>query len=124
MIAIAVLVLTVGGGIAFIASSLNSAQDAGQDASAQQALANIRSQAEIHYNSNGLSYAGMCETSMVRQLLDTPNGQADCVASDTRYRVSAPLSDGEYWCIEGAVELSRDLYVGRVATAPVGFSCQ
>lgn len=122
-----VIALAIGGVavVMVIMASLNDARDAGNDAAAQMSLSNLRSQAEIHFFSNGDSYEGLCQDPTVARLLDTTIGMADCIDSPERYRASVRLGSGEYFCVAGVAAEGAELPPsGKVRNAPTGFSCR
>lgn len=118
LIELLVVIAIIGILAAVVIGSLNDARSGGQNASIQQSIANIRSQAELVYNSNGYSYDGICGdqrvTNLISAALDVVNGTAyssttaqaltengaiatdrvaTCVDEDTRYIVQAPLAN-------------------------------
>ena len=122
LIELLVVIAIIGILAAVVIGSLNDARSGGQDASVKQSTANIRSQAELWYNSNGYSYANLCTQTSVDGLLsaaiDVVNGTdyagathgvstyvalntitgaasgrtAACHADETRYVAVAPLA--------------------------------
>jgi len=78
LIELLVVIAIIGILAAVVIGSLNDARSGGQDASVKQSVANIRSQAELFYNSNGYSYANLCAEASVDNLLsaavDVVNG--------------------------------------------------
>ncbi len=149
LIELLVVIAIIGILAAVVIGSLNDARSGGQNASIQQSIANIRSQAELVYNSNGYSYDSVCTEARIINLIDaaidvvngtpyaaaTPmanasNGAAaadriaTCADDDTRYIVQAPLSnpaavDTEFWCVD-STGASQEI------AAPVGngdFTC-
>jgi len=56
LIELLVVIAIIGILAAVVIGSLNDARSGGQDASIKQSVANIRSQAELFYNSNGYTY--------------------------------------------------------------------
>jgi prepilin-type N-terminal cleavage/methylation domain-containing protein len=130
LIELLVVIAIIGILAAVVIGSLNDARSGGQNASIQQSIANIRSQAELVYNSNGYSYDGVCGdlrvTNLISAGLDVVNGAAyssstamsaasngpvatdriaACADEDTRYIVQAPLAnpsaaDVDFWCVD------------------------
>jgi type IV pilus assembly protein PilA len=122
LIELLVVIAIIGILAAVVIGSLNDARSGGQDASIKQSVANIRSQAELWYNSNGYSYATLCAQTPVDNLLsaavDVVNGTdyvagthgastyvgtntltgaasgrtAACHADETRFVAVAPLA--------------------------------
>lgn len=133
LIELLVVIAIIGILAAVVIGSLNDARSGGQNASVQQSIANIRSQAELVYNSNGYTYDGVCGDARVTNLinagLEVVNGTtyssstaitgagngatatqrvAACADTDIDYVVIAPLAGGaEFWCVDstGASEL-------------------
>jgi len=70
LIELLVVIAIIGILAAVVLGSLNDARSGGQDASVKQSVANIRSQAELWYNSNGYSYANLCSQTPVATLLN------------------------------------------------------
>ena len=60
LIELLVVIAIIGILAAVVLASLNDARSGGQDASIRQSVSSIRSQAELVYNQNGLSYATVC----------------------------------------------------------------
>lgn len=122
LIELLVVIAIIGILAAVVIGSLNDARSGGQDASIKQSVANIRSQAELWYNSNGYSYINLCSQTPIDNLLsaavDVVNGTdyvvgthgvstyqavntltgaatgrtAACHADETRYVAVAPLA--------------------------------
>ena len=141
LIELLVVIAIIGILAAVVIGSLNDARSGGQNASVQQSIANIRSQAELVYNSNGYTYDGICGDARVVNLIDaaldvvngtayssttaqnlTENGTvatdriATCVADDTRYIVQAPLAAATgntgFWCVD-STGASREITAPR-----------
>jgi len=110
---LAILVL-----VFIVMSSLNVARDQGMEAGAKQSISNVRSMAEIHYSETGYTYTGMCENATIQDLLSTPAGIADCVATDDTYRVSLELLDGDYYCIDATG------FAKETSIQPNGVQCE
>jgi prepilin-type N-terminal cleavage/methylation domain-containing protein len=69
LIELLVVIAIIGILAAVVLASLNDARDGGQDASIKQSIGNIRSQAELVYNQQGYSYAGVCANDAIRRLM-------------------------------------------------------
>ena len=124
LIELLVVIAIIGILAAVVIGSLNDARSGGQNASIQQSMANVRSQAELVYNSSNYSYDTVCSdprvTSLLRASLDVVNGtgainaaQAQwststpanrivaCQDSDREWVAMAPLATGnEFWCVD------------------------
>lgn len=127
LIELLVVIAIIGILAAVVIGSLNDARSSGQNASIQQSMANIRSQAELVYNQNGYSYtgaSGVCSNTRTTDLIDaaievvngnttigtgaaqnsttTPaNRVAVCRDNDTEYIAAAPLAGGSgFWCVD------------------------
>jgi type IV pilus assembly protein PilA len=124
LIELLVVIAIIGILAAVVIGSLNDARSGGQNASIQQSIANVRSQAELVYNAGGYSYDTVCAdsrvTNLVQAALDVVNSSAaigtgaasnstttpgsrvaTCRDADTQYIVAAPLSGGSnFWCVD------------------------
>jgi len=69
LIELLVVIAIIGILAAVVIGSLNDARSGGQDASVQQSVANIRSQAELYYNQNNYTYTDVCGSAPVITLL-------------------------------------------------------
>ena len=54
---------------AVVIGSLADVRSGGQDASIQQSMSSLRNQAEVHYNTNNFTYAGVCTDARITDLL-------------------------------------------------------
>ncbi len=118
LIELLVVIAIIGILAAVVLASLNDARDSGNDAAIKQTLGNLRSQAEIFYNQNNFSYAGVCATTNTEtdRLMDAvvANGSqtswgndaassatvASCNDDTTAWAASGRLSAGGYWCVD------------------------
>ncbi len=124
LIELLVVIAIIGILAAVVIGSLNDARSGGQDASIKQSMANLRQQAELHYNGSNYSYTGLCAADRVTNLIQASiqvvggtayvpathgpvtnvargsNGNdpasrfAGCRSNDTAYAVVAPLTGG------------------------------
>ncbi len=147
LIELLVVIAIIGILAAVVIGSLNDARSGGQDASIKQSVANIRSQAELWYNSNGYSYINLCTQASIDNLLsaaiDVVNGDdyvggthgvstyvalnsltgaatgrtAACHADETRYVAVAPLASVAQFWCVDSTGASK-----QSATAPVSGS--
>jgi len=69
LIELLVVIAIIGILAAVVIGSLNDARSGGQNASAQQSIANTRPQAELVYNSSNYSYATVCQDTRVINLI-------------------------------------------------------
>ena len=141
LIELLVVIAIIGILAAVVLGSLNDARSGGQNASIQQSMASMRTQAEVYYNgTGGFSYVGLC---MEQETLDLVNGaqgvvsgpdvdatsiltaptnsatneanrKAFCNTNSSEYVVVAPLaaSDDAFWCIDSSGG------VGEISGAP------
>lgn len=122
LIELLVVIAIIGILAAVVIGSLNDARTGGQNASAQQSIANIRPQAEMVFNAAGYSYATVCADGRVVNLIqaamravgssatytagthgqpgfvatngDAPaNRIASCKSDANRYMVVSPLAN-------------------------------
>lgn len=87
LIELLVVIAIIGILAAVVIGSLNDARSGGQDASVQQSVANIRSQAELIYNGDNYTYTNVCADPAVVNLLSA----ATSVVNGTVY---APATHG------------------------------
>jgi len=135
LIELLVVIAIIGILAAVVIGSLNDARSGGQNASIQQTMASLRSQAEIYYNGPGnYSYTGLCadaqvdsavtaalavingpaydestdtDTVATNSLTDEDDRKAMCNANASGYQVTAPLSGGEFWCVDSSGSTSQ-----------------
>lgn len=112
LIELLVVIAIIGVLSSVVIGSVNKARDKGGNAAVKADLNGVRSQAEIFYDNNGLSYVGLCADPLVVKAvehaillsLDTGtvatrcNETADAWAINTLLKV-AEGSDA-YWCID------------------------
>lgn len=128
LIELLVVIAIIGILAAVVIGSLNDARSGGQNASIQQTMASIRTQAEVYYNTTGsFSYDGVCSDPQIVELIngavDVVSGalwvasdgvqatnsdtddtarKAACAENSSEYQVTTPLA-GEaagFWCID------------------------
>lgn len=121
----AVLVIAVVVTVWMMSTATNDSRNMGYDAATAQSLTFLRSQAEIYFGSNNQSYAGLCESERVLSALEQETGETDCVDSANRYRMTAELSDGMFYCIASSAEtVASTGFSGEIASVPAGFACR
>lgn len=110
LIELLVVIAIIGILASVVLASLNSARDKGADAAAKSSLNNARAQAELYYEDNSNSYAGVCAAA----LSDDPAGIADnvtgatnagantaiCNAAAGAWAAEIELSDGNFYCVD------------------------
>ena len=69
LIELLVVIAIIGILAAVVLASLNDARDGGQDASIKQSIGNARSQAELVYNQDGFTYANVCTSGPIQNLM-------------------------------------------------------
>lgn len=128
LIELLVVIAIIGILAAVVLASLNDARDGGLNASIQQSMASLRSQAEVYYNTTGgFAYDGLCSDPAIVNLIDASldvvgsdfatstintaatndstvasNRKAQCVSNSSAYQVTVPLAgdDENFWCID------------------------
>ncbi len=90
LIELLVVIAIIGILAAVVLASLNDARSGGQNASIQQTMASLRTQAEVFYNGDGgFAYTGLCDNPDVTGLITA----ALEVAGAFRYVISLGLAD-------------------------------
>ena len=112
LIELLVVIAIIGILAAVVLTSLNDARNNARNASAQTSINNIRSAAEVHFNTNTPpSYDGLCSADSITTLIDAAEGETDTTAvcndapSDRAYAVSIELIDVGapntlYYCVD------------------------
>ena len=123
LIELLVVIAIIGILAAVVLASLNDARDGGQDASIKQSIGNARSQAELVYNQNGFTYASVCTSAPIQNLMqaavdnraettaiNTTAAGSDtivtCADTDAGYGIEAPLNipapggTVQMWCVD------------------------
>ena len=111
LIELLVVIAIIGILASVVLASLNTARDKGSDAAAKGALGQVRSQAELFYDT-GRVYTGMCASAPVVAILT--NAQANafnnnapvCNQNAIAYAVQVDLKSQQgagvnrYWCVD------------------------
>jgi prepilin-type N-terminal cleavage/methylation domain-containing protein len=106
LIELLVVIAIIGILAAVVLASLNDARSSGSDAAIKQQMSNVRSQAEIFYNSNNFSYTGLCSVAEITQLEtaidNNSGGNTICAESAQAWAMSSPLVAGGSWCVDSS----------------------
>ncbi len=73
LIELLVVIAIIGILAAVVIGSLNDARSGGQNASIQQTMSNVRTQAELVYNSSNFNYSGVCADGKISPLIIAAN---------------------------------------------------
>ena len=140
LIELLVVIAIIGILASVVLASLNSARSKGADAAVKSNLANARAQAELFYDANTQSYAGVCGTTPVggvKTIADNvtaaakavglttfaANGTgtlttATCNASASAWAAEVPLKAGGMYCVD-----STGKSVAVTGTIAGGYAC-
>jgi len=110
LIELLVVIAIIGVLSSVVLASLNSARGKASNVAIKNNLANVRSQAELYYDSSPMGYTGVCSDSRVLVAITAANnvsgGTSVCNNSATAWAVSSPLKVAEgslvYWCVDGS----------------------
>ncbi len=108
LIELLVVIAIIGILASVVLASLNSARSKGADAAIKSNLTNARAQAELYYDSNNNSYAGVCANATTgiynMQMGARAAGTADanCYDSATTWAMNSQLKSntGQYYCAD------------------------
>ena len=129
LIELLVVIAIIGILAAVVLASLNDARSSGSDAAIKQQMSNVRSQAEIYYNTNNFSYGvtatGVCNSADVNALetaIQNNNGGTapTCNSVAQAWAMQSPLvgaGANERWCVDstgGASQSTTALGTGTV----------
>lgn len=142
LIELLVVIAIIGILAAVVIGSLNDARQGGQNASIQQTMTNVRSQAELYYNGPGnYSYTSLCtlgtstrngviaaldvvnapDTNLItdgsapaaNSVTDENARDAACQSNANSYQITVPLADGtNFWCVDATG------FSGQLTSAP------
>src|SRR4051812_1091698 len=116
LIELLVVIAIIGILASVVLASLNSARAKGSDAAVKSAMANLRAQAALYYDSNSQTY-GAASTActdgvfgsgtnnagtIVTNIGTNANGSPTCDINDQTYAISAPLKGGGTWCVDSS----------------------
>mgnify|MGYP006308261161 FL=1 len=105
LIELLVVIAIIGILASVVLASLNTARDRGADAAIKSTINNTRAEAELFYDGNGNSYAGLCAA----ELTDAQAAVNDAGGSDSSfacedgpdgYTVTGQLSDESFYCVD------------------------
>jgi len=121
LIELLVVIAIIGILSSVVLASLNTARDKGTDAAIKANLANARAQAELYYDDNSNSYAGVCAAAdgiaTAVEAADDASGAAACADSATGWTITADLKDSTqgFFCVDS--EGSAATTAGAVTNA-------
>ncbi|MEX2052435.1 MAG: hypothetical protein WD991_01945 [Candidatus Paceibacterota bacterium] len=107
----------------FINRELQTAMTLGDDAYVKAVLSNMRTQAELYYDTEGFSYEGFCESPVALAEIKRINKENNsksiiCRDNESQFLAASPLSDGSYHCVSDAGATKS------ISKAPTGMVCQ
>lgn len=123
LIELLVVIAIIGILAAVVLSSLNDARQGGTDASVKQSMTNMRSQAEIIYNQNNYVYNTCADASTAAlRTAAAVNGALLCANSDQAWAASAPMSSGEYFCVD-STGMATTTAAATITNGGTDYSC-
>lgn len=106
LIELLVVIAIIGILSSVVLASLNTARDKGTDAAIKANLANARAQAELYYDGNSNSYAGVCAaaTGIAATVASAEDASSEvgCLDSADGWTLTADLKDSTqgYFCVD------------------------
>lgn len=97
-----------------VLTGLNDARDKGNDAAVMALMSSQRTQAELYFDMNELSYTGFCAQAIEMRSSDYI---INCVDDDTGYRFDSRLNDDTYYCVDSTG------FAEKVVSVPAGLTC-
>lgn len=95
-------------------------QRAAQEAQVKQRIGNLRATAELHYNDNELSYAGLCDRVADRSAF-WPE-QPQCAAANDAYAVQQSIGDTTAFCVD-STGFRGDVPIANWSTTTPSYTC-
>lgn len=133
LIELLVVIAIIGILASVVLASLNTARSKGADAAVKGAMANIRAQAALYYDSNGQTYGGTLASSCATGVFGSGTSNAanfitnissnaasgpTCYAGTSSFAIWAVLKGGGNWCVDSSG------YAGTSTTNVASGSCQ
>ena len=129
LIELLVVVAIIGILSSIVLVSLNSARQKGRDASAKGSMSSIRAAAEIYYDTNNVSYDGVCSDTDVAGLIAAAERQtsttAECDSDAESFASTIELNAGGFFCVDSTGFAGDfDAQGNAVTTQSGATSCQ
>jgi prepilin-type N-terminal cleavage/methylation domain-containing protein len=127
LIELLVVVAIIGILASIVLVSLNSARAKGRDASAKGSMSSIRAAAEIYYDTNHNSYAGVCGSpdivSLVQAAQNQTGNNAACNDGQLDYAAEIQLNNSNHFCVDSSGFAGDFLSNGTPVGALSGVVC-
>jgi prepilin-type N-terminal cleavage/methylation domain-containing protein len=129
LIELLVVVAIIGILSSIVIVSLNSARQKGRDASAKGSMSSIRAAAEIYYDTNNVSYDGVCNDTDVLGLIAAAERQtsatAECNSDPESFAATIELNTNAFFCVDSTGFAGDFDALGNAVTSQGGAtSCQ